>query len=273
MNFPRQADEGGIMSKAKAQKKSVLDLVKKSGLESLAAEVGLVKNGEIASSVPVAKASAPSSEGSIQEGVMGKKRTADALSGAKASTAEGSRPKKRLQREDGMTGRGGKTNKGLRHFSNKVCQKVKSKGKTTYNEVADELVREFAAKVLNNTVDQTYDEKNIRRRVYDALNVLMAMEIITKEKKQISWKGLPSNVDHDLESLRRERKYLEATIHKKRGHLQELLLQVGFLHLMLLNSGQPFEPTWHFSHENIYLYIHFFSAPPAHTQTHLLIPF
>eukprot|EP00946_MAST-07B_sp_MAST-7B-sp1_P004620 g4620.t1 len=230
-------EDGYVFREAKAHKKSVLNLVKKSGLESLAAEVGLVKNGEIASSVPVAKASAPSGEGSIEEGASGRKRTAGALSGAKASTAEGSRPKKRIQREDGMTGRGSKTSKGLRHFSNKVCQKVKSKGKTTYNEVADELVREFAAKVLNNTVDQTYDEKNIRRRVYDALNVLMAMDIITKEKKQISWKGLPSNVDHDLESLRRERKYLEATIQKKRGHLQELLLQqIAFKRLVSRNA-------------------------------------
>lgn len=34
--------------------------------------------------------------------------------------------------------------KGLRHFSMKVCQKVESKGRTTYNEVADELVRDFS---------------------------------------------------------------------------------------------------------------------------------
>ena len=46
-----------------------------------------------------------------------------------------------------------------------------------------------------------YDEKNIRRRVYDALNVLMAMDIISKEKKEIRWKGLPSNTKHDLELL------------------------------------------------------------------------
>lgn len=39
---------------------------------------------------------------------------------------------------------------------------------------------------------QQYDEKNIRRRVYDALNVLMAMNIIFKDKKDIQWKGLPS---------------------------------------------------------------------------------
>lgn len=37
----------------------------------------------------------------------------------------------------------GKASKGLRHFSMKVCKKVEEKGQTTYNEVADELVREF----------------------------------------------------------------------------------------------------------------------------------
>ena len=46
-----------------------------------------------------------------------------------------------------------------------------------------------------------YDEKNIRRRVYDALNVLMAMDIISKEKKEIRWRGLPSNAKQDLELL------------------------------------------------------------------------
>lgn len=32
-----------------------------------------------------------------------------------------------------------------------------------------------------------FDEKNIRRRVYDALNVLMAISVIRKEKKNIQW--------------------------------------------------------------------------------------
>ena len=42
---------------------------------------------------------------------------------------------------------GGKQgDKGLRHFSMKVCEKVEQKGKTTYNEVADELVAEFGAR-------------------------------------------------------------------------------------------------------------------------------
>jgi hypothetical protein len=38
-----------------------------------------------------------------------------------------------------------------------------------------------------------YDQKNVRRRVYDALNVLMAMNIIHKENKEIKWIGLPCN--------------------------------------------------------------------------------
>jgi hypothetical protein len=49
---------------------------------------------------------------------------------------------------------------------------------------------------------QQYDEKNIRRRVYDALNVLMAMDIISKEKKEVLWKGLPSTNVGDIESLK-----------------------------------------------------------------------
>lgn len=64
---------------------------------------------------------------------------------------------------------GGKQGKGLRHFSMKVCEKVEGKGTTTYNEVADELVAEMKGSQLEDGV--VYDEKNIRRRVYDAINV------------------------------------------------------------------------------------------------------
>lgn len=46
---------------------------------------------------------------------------------------------------DGVSIGGRNNGKGLRHFSMKVCEKVESKGRTTYNEVADELVSEFSA--------------------------------------------------------------------------------------------------------------------------------
>ena len=45
----------------------------------------------------------------------------------------------------GSVGKGDqRQNKGLRHFSWKVCEKVRQKQSTTYNEVADELVKELS---------------------------------------------------------------------------------------------------------------------------------
>lgn len=68
----------------------------------------------------------------------------------------------------------------------KVCRKVEEKGSTSYNEVADELVRELAMERDYGAGRETqYDDKNIRRRVYDALNVLMAIDIISKDRKEI----------------------------------------------------------------------------------------
>lgn len=38
--------------------------------------------------------------------------------------------------------------------------------------------------------------------MYDALNVLMAMDIISKDKKEIQWKGLPRTSLNDMEELK-----------------------------------------------------------------------
>jgi E2F/DP family winged-helix DNA-binding domain len=75
---------------------------------------------------------------------------------------------------------------GLRHFSQQVCKKVREKQVTTYNAVADEL----ASDIQSYYTEGQYDQKNIRRRVYDALNVLMAMGIIAKDRKEIRWLGI-----------------------------------------------------------------------------------
>ncbi|KAL6645191.1 hypothetical protein ACP70R_016799 [Stipagrostis hirtigluma subsp. patula] len=143
---------------------------------------------------------------------------------APSSQAPTSKKKKRGTRAVGPD----KGNRGLRQFSMKVCEKVESKGRTTYNEVADELVAEFTDP--NNNIEpdpdnpnaQQYDEKNIRRRVYDALNVLMAMDIISKDKKEIQWKGLPRTSINDVEELKSELVGLKGRIEKKSAYLQEL---------------------------------------------------
>ncbi|XP_041979018.1 transcription factor Dp-1 [Aricia agestis] len=125
-----------------------------------------------------------------------------------------------------------KVGKGLRHFSMKVCEKVRNKGFTSYNEVADELVLEFAAGMHGSA-----DSQNIRRRVYDALNVLMAMNIISKEKKEIRWLGLPTNSVQECTSLEKEKAAKIEVIQKKTQQLQELILQhISFKSLIERNK-------------------------------------
>ena len=135
---------------------------------------------------------------------------------------------------------GGKGGKGLRHFSMKVCAKVESKGRTTYNEVADELVAELSAGPENGSPDVAYDEKNIRRRVYDALNVLMAMDIISKEKKEISWKGLPITRENNFDLLKEDQKRVNMQIEKKRLYLKELVDQKKAIEALIeRNKAKP----------------------------------
>ncbi|XP_043707079.1 transcription factor-like protein DPB isoform X2 [Telopea speciosissima] len=143
--------------------------------------------------------------------------------------------KKRGQRAVGAD----KSGRGLRQFSMKVCEKVESKGRTTYNEVADELVAEFSdpSSSLASPDQQQYDEKNIRRRVYDALNVLMAMDIISKDKKEIQWKGLPRTSMNDIEELKTERIGLRNRIEKKASYVRELEEQfIGLQNLIQRNE-------------------------------------
>ncbi|XP_063376198.1 transcription factor Dp-1 [Cydia fagiglandana] len=130
-----------------------------------------------------------------------------------------------------------KVGKGLRHFSMKVCEKVRTKGFTSYNEVADELVLEFSAGMHGSADSQQYDQKNIRRRVYDALNVLMAMNIISKEKKEIRWLGLPTNSVQECTALEKEKQAKLEKIQKKTQQLQELILQhISFKSLIERNK-------------------------------------
>lgn len=143
-----------------------------------------------------------------------------------------------------------KCSKGLRHFSMKVCEKVKQKNVTSYNEVADELVNEYCGSdsfnsgETNATPSQqstsasrsslsywSYDQKNVRRRVYDALNVLMAMNIISKEKKEIKWIGLPCNKKQECQDLETEKKKKLERIEAKCEQLKDLILEVIKMYL------------------------------------------
>ncbi|KAL0842562.1 hypothetical protein Bca101_015807 [Brassica carinata] len=164
----------------------------------------------------------------------------DPASQEASGSGQNKKKKKSRQRASGPD----KNGRGLRQFSLKVCEKVESKGRTTYNEVADELVAEFALPDNDDTSpdqfllkQQQYDEKNIRRRVYDALNVLMAMDIISKYKKEILWRGLPRTSLSDIQELKAERLSLRSRIEKKTTYSHELEEQyVGLQNLIRRNE-------------------------------------
>jgi len=98
----------------------------------------------------------------------------------------------------------------------KVCEKVETKRETTYDEVAQELLREFQVD------DPDIDDKNIRRRVYDALNVLMATGIITKSEKKIIWSGASDIASIDTQALEQEKLSTIEERNRKREELREL---------------------------------------------------
>eukprot|EP00727_Mastigamoeba_balamuthi_P010613 m51a1_g6174 hypothetical protein (440) ;mRNA; r:12065-13745 len=123
---------------------------------------------------------------------------------------------------------------GLRHFSMLVCKKVENRRVTTYNEVADELVAEggLSSQESSNgaagaTTGSAAADQNIRRRVYDVLNVLIALGVITKEKKSIRWVGLPPNASDEAAKLEAERGLLLESIQAKKERLMELATQKG----------------------------------------------
>ncbi|KAH0887641.1 hypothetical protein HID58_050070 [Brassica napus] len=130
---------------------------------------------------------------------------------------------------------------GLRQFSVMVCQKLEAKKITTYKEVADEIISDFATikhnaeKPLN---ENEYNEKNIRRRVYDALNVFMALDIIARDKKEIRWKGLPITCKKDVEEVKRDRNKVMNSVQKKAVFLKELREKVSSLESLMLRNQE-----------------------------------
>ncbi|KAM0930972.1 hypothetical protein ACQ4PT_000669 [Festuca glaucescens] len=108
---------------------------------------------------------------------------------------------------------------GLREYSKIVCEKVEAKGRTTYNEVSSKLCILHCLAIINHFL---FDEKNIRRRVYDAFNVLIALRVIAKEKKEIKWMGLSNYRIEKMKKLEEVRRELINRIRNKKKLLQEI---------------------------------------------------
>ncbi|CCI49502.1 hypothetical protein ABG067_002382 [Albugo candida] len=208
-----------------------VNLMRAQGLENMATEAGIMRNGTLldVSTHTLDQQGSLHSQSNFQQNVNGKSPasfyTQNHSFSQSLNVTSTTYPTKRRKCA--------KINKGLRHFSMKVCQKVEEKNVTSYNEVADELVREFVTSRPN---DAVYDEKNIRRRVYDALNVLMAMNIISKERKEIRWIGFPNTPQPDAQLLMAERNERLRNLERKKQHLQDLL-EISLKKLLRRNTA------------------------------------
>jgi len=80
----------------------------------------------------------------------------------------------------------GRSTRGLRVLSLKVKEIVSQKKRTSYKEVAESLTFELRQKMsARSSKEESKDEQNVKRRVYDALNVLIAADVLRKEGKVV----------------------------------------------------------------------------------------
>ena len=93
--------------------------------------------------------------------------------------------------------------KGLKVLSARVKSILLSKRLNSYREVAQELIKEL------NIVSKT-EEKNILRRVYDALNVLIAAGAVAKNGNEYEWVECVECVEPENEILKEKRLKLKA---------------------------------------------------------------
>ncbi|KAF7456461.1 Transcription factor Dp-1 [Cryptosporidium felis] len=95
----------------------------------------------------------------------------------------------------------------LKQVAVRICTLLKVWRISTQTDIADNLIMEYlgpidSIRVASDPIYQKHresSEKSIRRRVYDAINVLISAKIIDKSNKNIIWKGI-SSINHILRS-------------------------------------------------------------------------
>jgi transcription factor Dp-1 len=123
-------------------------------------------------------------------------------------------------------------NKKLINLSRQVLEHVRSTEKTTGNQIAKDIIKGFS----EDTFDSEF--KNIQRRVYDALNVLHALSIISKNRNEIKYRGLVDK--DDLEKLHLKISVKKSEVEEKRRALAENLMQFVAIHkLIQRNEEKP----------------------------------
>ncbi|RLN54087.1 hypothetical protein BBJ28_00023498, partial [Nothophytophthora sp. Chile5] len=122
---PFGADTADVSVTPSSLHDDFVNIMKANGTEKMATEVGIMKDGTC---VDLQQPATPSLTATPPAKIGNRKKPLSAAAALTSPTFTSPYKRKYL-----------KINKGLRHFSMKVCQKVEEKHVTSYNEVADEL--------------------------------------------------------------------------------------------------------------------------------------
>ncbi|KAK8893231.1 hypothetical protein M9Y10_021648 [Tritrichomonas musculus] len=126
----------------------------------------------------------------------------------------------------------------LSRVASLVYSILEQKKKTTFAEVADSIVN----LVTDQNTDVANDQRTMRRRVYDVLNVLCAAHFISKEQKIITYNPevniANANIDNGSSNLREAEERLEQ---KERTLMQRVTLLL-FFKLLFNRNKQMIRP-------------------------------
>lgn len=125
-----------------------------------------------------------------------------------------------------------RSSRGLRVLSLRVRDIVSKKKKTSYKEVAEALLQDLSQKLKGKSQSEiSKEEQNVKRRVYDALNVLIAAEILRKEGKLVCFEHSASGSQgkkkqkYDKEGLLEQIQEIKKRKKEKMEALQELVFK------------------------------------------------
>ena len=123
-----------------------------------------------------------------------------------------------------------KINYGLKEISKMVINIIKREKQTSYKEISDEIVN-----IINKIGIK--EQKNIRRRIYDSLNVMKSMNLFSKEKKtkKIFWneKKEIQNEINDIYNINKEIETFSDIINLKKEKINNLLEQYKSLNYII----------------------------------------
>jgi len=143
------------------------------------------------------------------------------------------------EKDDAFGDAKNRSSRGLRVLSLKVRDIVTKKKKTSYKEVAEALLQDLAQKLKGKSqVEISKEEQNVKRRVYDALNVLIAAKILRKEGKLVCCETSTFGTGSDKKKPKNDKESLSeqiAEIKKRKKEKIEALQQLVFKNLALKN--------------------------------------